>query len=79
MCSVRPHVTVVIYHSNETPKLFQIGGSFHIEDSLDFLLPRFEAGWRQLTEPICLLDRPVTLERVDSETIILQLCKNGVE
>jgi hypothetical protein len=58
-----PHVAVVIDHTNETSESFQVGWRIHLEDCIYFLFLRLKAGWCQpITEPVHLLDGPVTLK-----------------
>ena len=73
MCTFRPHITVKIHSSNERAKVGNGLRSVKLENSVDLFLPRLDSiRCKPVTEPICFLDGPFALERVDGKSIFLK-------
>ena len=68
-----PQIPIVIDRAYESPELLDILWSLHLEHTIDLLLPRFEACWRQpVPQPICLFDSPFTLPLIYCESTLLK-------
>ena len=39
-----PHILVVVDHTNEGMKFFEVGWATHFDNCIDLFLPRFDAG-----------------------------------
>ena len=75
-----PHVTVNIHTTNETAEISGGAWMAHVQDCVDFLFPGLETtGCEPIAKPVCFLDGPFALKRVDSETIVGKATENIVE
>ena len=78
--ALRVHVAVNVDRSDEGSKLFVSARTFQRQDWSNLFLPRFEtSGGQPIAEPICFLNTPFTLERVDSKVAGLQDGENLFE
>ena len=64
---------MIIYRAYEVSKLFYIRRRWlNLSNRLDFLRPRFKSAWhQQMPKPVCFLDRPFALHRINCEAVKL--------
>lgn len=80
MRTVRPHVTAMSHQAEERLKLFEIGRTLHLEDGVNFLLPRFDASWSQpMSKEISFLCCPFAFKRIDRESNVFEGLTDGID
>ena len=72
MGSFWPHVFVIVDSSKECTHLLECLWALELEDSINLLSPGLQSRRSEpVSQPISLLDAPLTFEGVDSATIVL--------
>ena len=79
MRSAGPHISIVVDCANKHTQVFECAWTIHLQDSIDFLFPRLEtSGSKPVSDPIGLLNCPLTFVGVDGEATVLESLQNSI-
>ena len=80
MRTARPHIPIKINAADVPTKIGGGAGTVHVQDRIDFLFPGLKAmGCEPIAKPICFLDGPFTLKRINIESIVAETMENGIK
>ena len=76
----RPHVVMKINAANELSKVGGGTGAAHVQDCFNFLSPGLKTmGCESIAKPVCFLDGPFTLKRINDKSIVTETMENCVK
>ena len=65
-------MSIIVTEAKESAELFDVLGFRHVQNGLDFLLPRFYSGRSKIvTKEVCFLDSPLAFLWVDGVSMLI--------